>query len=81
MVKTVYNEISSGGERKNVRKRKSTWEELSGIFTAQEIYQQPATWAKKIAQIKMKKEALKKFMEPVLSDPDCDIVFTGLWNK
>ena len=58
-------------------KEKSTWEELSGIFTAQEIYQQPATWAKTIAQIKNEKEALKKFMEPVLSDPDCDIVFTG----
>lgn len=49
-------------------KEKSTWEELSGIFTAQEIYQQPATWAKTIAQIKNEKEALKKFMEPVLSD-------------
>lgn len=40
-------------------KEKSTWEELSGIFTAQEIYQQPATWAKTIAQIKNEKEALK----------------------
>ena len=47
-------------------KEKSTWEELSGIFTAQEIYQQPATWAKTIAQIKNEKEALKKFMEPVI---------------
>ena len=38
-------------------KEKSTWEELSGIFTAQiEIYQQPATWAKTIAQIKNEKE-------------------------
>ena len=44
-------------------KEKSTWEELGGIFTAQEIYQQPATWAKTIAQIKNEKEALKKFME------------------
>ena len=41
-------------------KEKSTWEELGGIFTAQEIYQQPATWAKTIAQIKNEKEALKK---------------------
>lgn len=42
------------GERKMFGKEKSTWEELSGIFTAQEIYQQPATWAKTIAQIKRK---------------------------
>ena len=77
LVKNGYNEISSEGERKMFGKEKSTWEELSGIFTAQEIYQQPATWAKTIAQIKNEKEALKKFMEPVLSDPDCDIVFTG----
>ena len=77
LVKNSYNEVSSEGERKMFGKEKSTWEELSGIFTAQEIYQQPATWAKTIAQIKNEKEALKKFMEPVLSDPDCDIVFTG----
>ncbi len=32
---------------------------------------------KQLLKLKNEKEALKKFMEPVLSDPDCDIVFTG----
>ena len=40
-------------------KEKSTWEELSGIFTAQEIYQQPATWAKQSLKSKMKRKLLR----------------------
>ena len=58
-------------------KEKSIWEEKKGIFTAQEIYQQPATWAKTIAQIKAEKDCIKNFLEPVLSDADPDIIFTG----
>ena len=58
-------------------KEKNAWEELTGIYTAQEIYQQPATWAKTIAQIKNEKEALKSFLEPVLTGGDVEIIFTG----
>ena len=58
-------------------KEKKAWEELTGIYTAQEIYQQPATWAKTIAQIKNEKEALKNFLEPVLTGGDVEIIFTG----
>lgn len=58
-------------------KEKNVWEDLKGIFTAQEIYQQPNTWAKTIAQVKEEKEAIKAFLEPVLSDSDPDIIFTG----
>ena len=58
-------------------KEKTAWEELHGIFTATEIFQQPATWAKTIAQIKAEKEALKEFLAPVLNGGDVDIIFTG----
>ena len=58
-------------------KEKSVWEQKSGIFTAQEIYQQPATWAKTIAQVKVEKENIKKFLEPVFNEADPDIIFTG----
>lgn len=58
-------------------KEKSVWEEKSGIFTATEIWQQPATWAKTIAQIKAEKAALKEFLAPVLNAGDVDIIFTG----
>lgn len=58
-------------------KEKSYWEDNHGIFTAQEIYQEPATWAKTIAQIKAEKDDLKAFLEPVLSADDFDVIFTG----
>ena len=58
-------------------KEKTAWEELHGIYTATEIFQQPATWAKTIAQIKAEKEALKEFLAPVLNGGDVDIIFTG----
>ncbi len=35
-------------------KEKSTWEELSGIFTAQEIYQRPVLGLKQLLKLKMK---------------------------
>ncbi len=58
-------------------KEKSVWEEKHGIFTAQEIYQQPNTWAKTVAQIKEERDAIKAFLEPVLTADDYSIVFTG----
>lgn len=58
-------------------KEPSVWETLKGIYTAQEICQQPETWRKTIAQIKNEKEALKKFLEPVLTGGDVEIIFTG----
>ena len=58
-------------------KETQEWQENNGIYTAIEIAQQPATWKKTIAQIKSEKEAIKAFLEPVLSADDYDIIFTG----
>lgn len=53
------------------------WKEKSGYWTAKEINQQPATWAKTIAQIKNEKEAIATFIAQVTSQEDYDIVLTG----
>ena len=74
-MKSVQNSRERGGKMM-FGKEKKAWEELTGIYTAQEIYQQPATWAKTIAQIKNEKEALKNFLEPVLTGGDVEIIFT-----
>ena len=50
------------------------FEELSAIYTATEIHQQPATWVKTIAQVKACKEELKAFISQVTSQDDYDIV-------
>lgn len=49
----------------------------SAVFTATEIHQQPATWAKTIQQIKDHKEELKNFISQVTSQEDYDIVLAG----
>ena len=43
-------------------KEKAQWESLTGIFTAAEINQQPATWRKTIKQIEDSKAELKAFI-------------------
>lgn len=53
------------------------FEELSAIYTATEIHQQPATWVKTIAQVKACKEELKAFISQVTSQDDYDIVLAG----
>lgn len=58
-------------------KDKSTWADLTATYTAQEIYQQPNTWVKTIAQIKAEKEDLKKFLDPILNAGDIEIIFAG----
>lgn len=58
-------------------KDKAQWESLTGIFTASEINQQPATWRKTIKQIEDSKEELKAFIENVTKNEDYDIILTG----
>lgn len=58
-------------------KDKTEWESLKGIFTATEINQQPATWAKTIKQVEDHKEELKAFIENVTKNDDYDIILTG----
>ncbi len=58
-------------------KTEQAWKELSGIFTATEIHQQPDTWEKTIAQIEANKESLKEFISKTTSQPDYDIILTG----
>lgn len=54
-----------------------TWKEEKGYWTAAEINQQPATWAKTIAQVKAEKEAIAKFIAQVTNNEDYDIILTG----
>ena len=58
-------------------KTQQEWESLSGVYTATEIHQQPATWKKTIAQIEANKDALKIFIGNITSQPDFDIILTG----
>ena len=51
--------------------------EKKATFTATEIYQQPATWKKTIAQIKGMKEELAAFISQVTSAEDYDVILTG----
>ncbi|UNT96580.1 SIS domain-containing protein [Allobaculum mucilyticum] len=53
------------------------WQAANGTWTAKEIYQQPATWKKTLKQIKEKKDEIKAFIDPLLADPNLDIIFTG----
>lgn len=46
-------------------------------YTAREIYQQPATWRKTMAQIRARKEEIAAFLAKVTSQPDYDIILTG----
>ena len=58
-------------------KAKADWESLSGIFTAAEINQQPATWRKTIKQVEDMKDELKAFIANVTDNEDYDIILTG----
>ena len=51
--------------------------ELSSTFTLKEIYQQPTTWLKTLAQIKESKKSLQDFINQVISCDDFDVIFTG----
>ncbi|MCI5773822.1 MAG: SIS domain-containing protein [Erysipelotrichaceae bacterium] len=55
----------------------ATLKSTSATFTATEIHQQPATWAKTCNQIREMKEEIKTFMDKVLTQDDYDVVFTG----
>ena len=51
--------------------------ETSSTFTLTEIYQQPSTWKKTCAQLKVCKEELQAFLDQVLKADDFDIILTG----
>lgn len=53
------------------------WKAANGNWTAKEIYQQPETWKKTLKLIKDKKDEIKAFIDPLLADPNLDIIFTG----
>lgn len=51
--------------------------ELSSTFTLKEIYQQPTTWLKTLAQIKESKKSIQDFINQVITCDDFDVIFTG----
>lgn len=55
----------------------SFWEGKNGLWTAKEIHQQPETWKKTLKLIKDRKDEIKAFIDPLLADPNLDIIFTG----
>lgn len=52
-------------------------QQTSSVFTLGEIYQQPATWKKTCDQIRANKDALKKFIDQVITCEDFDVILTG----
>ena len=52
-------------------------QQTSSVFTLSEIYQQPATWKKTCDQIRANKDALKKFIDQVITCEDFDVILTG----
>lgn len=57
--------------------REDTMKNAQAVYTLREIMQQPATWRKTYAQIRESREKLERFLSPILSQPDFDIVLTG----
>lgn len=53
------------------------WQAANGTWTAREIAQQPETWKKTLKLIKDRKDEIKAFIDPLLADPNLDIIFTG----
>lgn len=51
--------------------------ELGAYWTAVEIFQQPGTWKKTVAQVKSELNQLKAFIDQVVTNDDFDIIFTG----
>lgn len=51
--------------------------EKSALFTAEEILQQPETWKETIAQMAALEPRLRAFLEPVLEEPDFEVILTG----
>ena len=49
----------------------------SAIFTLKEIYQQPKTWLKTLAQIIENKDSIQEFINQVIKCDDYDVIFTG----
>lgn len=55
----------------------SEMKEKSCTFTATEIHQQPATWAKTIKQVESMKDQIEAFIKPVVTADDFDVILTG----
>lgn len=53
------------------------WEQVSGIFTAAETAQQPATWRKTMAQMKALRDSLQSYIGQVTEQADYEIILTG----
>lgn len=53
------------------------WEEKLGIWTAKEISQQPITWLKTLNLVKEKQEEINNFINKILSQHGCEVIFTG----
>lgn len=51
--------------------------ERSALFTAEEILQQPETWKETISQMEALEPQLRTFLEPVLAEPDFEVILTG----
>ena len=54
-----------------------TLEKTSAIYTSKEIFQQPETWKKTIAQVKDEANEIKEFVDEIITKEDFDIILTG----
>lgn len=56
---------------------KEKWEELNGLNTASEIYQQPDLWLEVLSIIESNKDEIDKFMNKNLNKKGVRIIFSG----
>jgi tagatose-6-phosphate ketose/aldose isomerase len=52
-------------------------EQRNAQHTAKEIYQQPQIWREVLKLVTQKQAELQQFLQPLLNDPDLDIILTG----
>lgn len=58
-------------------KEKKEWEDLKGILTANEIFQQPVLWNKTFKTIRQQKEKINDFLESNYNKKGLKVIFTG----
>lgn len=58
-------------------KSEEQWKELNGYWTAKEILQQPATWAKTLRQMRIEGPVIRDLIKETTSNDDYDIILTG----
>lgn len=60
-----------------LQRSQQDWRDIGGLFTAEEIAQQPTVWSALYASLRMEQEAIDAFLGGCLSDPLQRVILTG----